>query len=643
MKRSKIPKQLLTISLAIAIIFANFTMPVQTFAEASVTPEAAMENYLNEKIITSGGENVVKKDNLTYDIGLKTTSNSPINSVRFRDASDGYKAAWKVDPSSAEYLNAKALYTAPSKSILKRPAADEGAFPAKVTVMLYEESTSKSDINSGAAAPLASQDVTINLLPDNPVYNVTFEAVNSKTKKPVTNAVIKVEKDWNTVTPEEGGIYKMTAGDVFNVTAEAPGYKKYINSSFTATASGKVSLPIDEIITKNITFNVKDEKGTPVKNPEITVKKGGSRISAQSDGTYKLEVGQKYSYTITADGFNDVTDTITLSETSSETIEVEMTAAVFHKVTFKISDKKGPVTGAGITVREGYNDVSPESDGSYMLKEGIEYKYTVNKSGYETKTESFTVTENTEISVVLSKTIYKYLVNINPVDSQGKTISNATVKVEYYDDYDWEYYEVEPESGTTYELYPSTEYTISVSAPGYTSKTISSYTPSGDDEEIDYKITLIKKESPDQGKVDAVKKQFDNELGALRPSFKTDPNINTFVLNKIKGYSGLDTSGITVELASADSNVIGTDGTIHYITNSLNPYGGVNSENVSCTFKIKCGSAEAVTLSRTVTVGWDQNYFNEKIKADRDSMTIDRILGSNKDKNNITSDLTLPR
>ena len=250
MKSSKIPKQLLTFLLAFVMVFSNLLMPADVFAEGTpATAEEALNTYLAEKIISSGGDAVVRSaDGLTYDIGLKTPSGSSITSVRFKNAPSPYITAWKVDEKAISdgYLFHK-NHAEPSVPVKKRSASTEGAYNAKVTVMIFNEGTSKSDINSGTAVPAASKDITLKILPEDPVYSVSFKAVDSKTQSEINGATVTVEKDWNTVYPD-GNIYKMPKSDVYNVKATANGYKNYINSSFTATADGEVKLPMEKIL-----------------------------------------------------------------------------------------------------------------------------------------------------------------------------------------------------------------------------------------------------------------------------------------------------------------------------------------------------------------------------------------------------------
>ena len=43
------------------------------------------------------------------------------------------------------------------------------------------------------------------------------------------------------------------------------------------------------------------------------------------------------------------------------------------------------------------------------------------------------------------------------------------------------------------------------------------------------------------------------------------------------------------------------------------------------------------------TVGWDRDYYNDQMKAEKESLTWDKIKGSNTSENEVNSDLTLPQ
>ncbi len=569
MSKLKIPKKILSLLLVFTMMLANIVIPTTSYAAESVTPEECMEQYLSQKIISNGGEGIVRSaDGLTYEIGFKTPSGSEINSLRFINVPKPYRVVWHIDSTDAEYLTA-GLDTLPVRSIKKRPAPTEEPFSVKVTLKLFDDTVTDNDIWGNNVPPLLTKDITIKILPKEPVYDVSFETIDTKTKATIPNATIQVEKGYQTIKPENE-TDKKPKGEIYTVTAEAQGYRKYTNNSFTATKNGKEILELEPLEMVTAKFNVKDAEGNPVAKPDITIKKGYSTIEAEKDGSYKLEKGTDYTYTVSANNY------------TSETKKINLT-----------------------------------------------------------KDENFTV--------VLKKDIKNYNVTFNVMDQNKKPVKNPKIEVSYteYDDWEMDYvnYPAAKNPDGSFQLSKNQTYDYTITAPGYR-KATGTIKPSGDKADYKYDVILsIDKpiDPADQKKVDAIKKEYDKEFGALKPDYKTDKNIVALVQKKIEGYKNLDTKGVTVSLANSDdTDIIGSDGKINYVAKN-NLSGSINSVNIGCTFKISCGNAEVITKERNATIGWDRTHFNQKMKEESKKLTIDKLLNGNTDKTAITEDLTLPR
>ena len=440
------------------------------------------QNYIdNNKIIQNGGDSVVKSsDGFSYDVGLKTPSGSSITTLRLKKESSTskYKSGWYLEES--EYLKPQPPTYSGSRVILKRPSANEGKYSFHATLKLFDIATANADIDSGVAQPLAEQTFTISLAPEEKVYQVLFKAVDKETKEKINGAVIKVEKDWSTVTPQEDGSYSMKPSEVFTVSAEANGYVTYKNTAFQASKDGEQVLELERVKNNLYTyrFDVKNSKGAAIENATISV----------------------------TEGF--------------------------------------------------YDTVQPEADGSYKLSQGKTYRYRISAPKYEDEIGEINPSEDRVLEVVLK--------------------SSAVI---------------EPEDTT---------------------------------------------------KVEDAKKAFDNELGALRLKFKNAKNINEVVLEHLAA-DGVDTNGLTVSVnTTEDENYISKDGVIHYVKDET--FGGyVYSKNIPCTFKFKSGEAEAVSNRRTVTIGWDLDFFYEQMQKECDALTADKLLGENASVEEIKKDLTLPQ
>ena len=410
-----------------------------------------------------------------------------------------------------------------------------------------------------------------------------------------------------------------------------------------------------EAATYDVSFKAVDsESGTEISGAAVTLEENWSTVSPTA-GVYKaLSEEKTYTLKITADGYQDYKENFTPSQGGE--VKIPMTKASYSTIKFNVKNSSGKsIEDASVKVKQGYYDiVTPQSDGSYKLKNGVTYNYNVEAANYTSiYSVSFTPSGDQTIDVTMTKNISKYNVTFKPVDSNDGEISGAAVKVTYEEsdyDEDWNWVTqdvtVEPEKDGSYKLSKSTTYTYTITADGYETAT-GTYKPSGDDEDITKKITLksTKTVDPaDQTKVDAIKKKFDGELGVLRPNYTTDKNIADTVLAKIKTYTDVTTDGVTVELKkSGDADYIKDDGTIVYKTGALNEWGNNSTTVTGSTFVFKAGNAEAVSDARGVTICWDRDYFKSQMQKEADSLVWDTIRNANLTEEEVTTDLILPQ
>ena len=147
-----------------------------------------------------------------------------------------------------------------------------------------------------------------------------------------------------------------------------------------------------------------------------------------------------------------------------------------------------------------------------------------------------------------------------------------------------------------------------------------------------------------QARVDAAVAAYNDELGALKPSFANgDTNIAAYVQARMEAKADLNMDGVTVTLKSSDEpDWIAADGTITYNAGELNAY-GMNSKNVACVFTFSCAGQAADTGSRNATIGWNQTYYNGKMATEAEGITFDLIKGENESAEAISSNLVLPQ
>ena len=556
---------------------------------------AAME-YLKSRYVNGTGRitstySTREEGSYNTTIPLTSDKNALVNSISMAyengqgtvpGESGWYKSGWYIKNQDEVKDLFKKTWTPrnPRSIVLNRPAAGEEPREFHVILRLFDKSADdKSVINAETAdttdsQALAEAEFTITILPKEATYDVAFKVIDKDTNEEIPGAKITFQKNWSDV-PASNGIYQgLALNQEYSLAVEADGYKSSSNYSYylpSGLETGKtntIEIPLEKIVFYHIAFRVKDSSGNEIKDPKITVKQGWTTIKAESDGTYKLQKGVGYTYTISADG-------------------------------------------------------------------------------YEEKTGSITPSGSEPVTVELKKTFNKYNVTFQPVCDE-ELIHDATITVTHEEEDEWD-----EDEGTTvtdkanengsYTLNKDVTYTYTIEAEGYKTAT-GTYTPSGEKQDITERITMepTDVELSAREKVAAIKKKFDDELGALRPKYATDKNINEMILEKIKKYDGIDTSDVTVSVKTSDNTeYIKEDGTIQYNKGTLST--ATNVHNVECEFQFKCKKATAVSEKRTVTVGWDQEYFKSQMQKEADSLNWDTIKGKNITADDVTTDLTLPQ
>lgn len=471
--------------------------------------------------------------------------------------------------------------------------------------------------------------------------------------------------------PSSPGKVKFKRADVdqdFTVTLKLfpSGTDETVINGETATSENTAALATQDFIitilgkgetvapsTFDVSFKPVDSKtGEEISGANITLEQNWSKIYP-TNGVYKnLSKDKKYILKITADGYLDYRDDF--QPTQGGDVSIELTKSSYSTIRFHVKDSSGKtIDGASVVVKKGYYNsdiVKPEADGSYKLKNGVTYNYTIDADDYTSVNSiSFTPSGDQTIDVTMTKNISKYNVTFKPVNSNDENITDTKITVTYDEEDDWgdeETITVDPEKDGSYKLDKSKTYNYTITADGY-EKATGTYKPSGDDKDITKKITLksTKTVDPaDQEKVNAIKTKFDKETSVLRPDFSKDKKITDLVLRKIQGYTDLTTDGVTVELkTSGDTDYIKDDGTIVYKTGALDQWGNNSTTVTGNIFVFKAGNAEAVSGETRATICWDRDYFKSQMQKEADSLTWNTIKNANLKEDEVTTDLTLPQ
>lgn len=165
-----------------------------------------------------------------------------------------------------------------------------------------------------------------------------------------------------------------------------------------------------------VRFDVKDAAGTAI-DATVTLKKGYTGLTAGTDGSYALTVGEKYTYTVEKKGYEKVTQEFTAQE-GNNTITVTLVKLPVITLKFTPDD-------AAVTLKQGNTTVYKESADSekgknvYIAAKNTDYTYTVSKFGYETATGTIKVETGDVNKTVTLTEAAKYSVTFNITKPEG--------------------------------------------------------------------------------------------------------------------------------------------------------------------------------------------------------------------------------
>lgn len=167
-----------------------------------------------------------------------------------------------------------------------------------------------------------------------------------------------------------------------------------------------------------VRFDVKDAAGTAI-DATVTLKKGYTGLTAGTDGSYALTVGEKYTYTVEKKGYEKVTQEFTAQE-GNNTITVTLVKLPVITLQFTPDD-------AAVTLKQGNTTVYKESAASstgknvYIAAKNTAYTYTVSKFGYETATGTINVATTDVNKTVKLTELAKQTVTFNITKPEGVT------------------------------------------------------------------------------------------------------------------------------------------------------------------------------------------------------------------------------
>jgi gliding motility-associated-like protein len=297
-------------------------------------------------------------------------------------------------------------------------------------------------------------DETITMTPETHTITITVVDENGD---PIAGATVTINGE-NYTTDENGQVTIELPDGEYDYTVEADGYNDFTG---TITVGGE---DVDEAVimiaeqeeTHTVTITVVDENGDPIEGATVTI--NGEEYVTDENGQVTLELPNgEYDYTVTIDGYDDFTGTITVGgEDVDET--VTMTTET-HTVTITVVDENGdPIAGATITINGETYTTDENGQVTLELPNG-EYDYTVTIDGYEDFTGTITV-DGENVDETITMITETHTITITVLDENGDPIEGAIVTI------DGEEYVTDENGQVTLEL-PNGEYDYTVTIDGY--------------------------------------------------------------------------------------------------------------------------------------------------------------------------------
>ena len=290
-----------------------------------------------------------------------------------------------------------------------------------------------------------------------------------------------------TLTNNAGKLYYNDEAVEVDINGAVVGDNRYVlpagKYTYTVTKDGAISthtftVSQDDTVTTitpvpattaTISFSVTPDNAAVVVKKDID----GSAVDPEEDDTYNLIVGETYSYTVSAEGYETKSGMFTVSDGGQTiTAELEISTASTYEVTFNVTP-----SDATVAVMSGDTVIQPETDGTYQLPAG-NYTYEVSAGGYVTKTGTFTVSDEAiDVSVkleVFQSSAYRLTVTTYPKRSSVVVRDSGGNPVT-----------ADPDG--SYQL-PDGEYTYEVSKPGYKTESIG-FVVAGEDLDLSFTLT----------------------------------------------------------------------------------------------------------------------------------------------------------
>jgi uncharacterized membrane protein len=289
-----------------------------------------------------------------------------------------------------------------------------GSYSYSVNKAGYIEATGTVNVSGSA--------VTENVLLEELKWTVTF-IVKDESSTALEGATISVNgSDLITNSSGEASIDLPDGDYPWSVTLSEFGTENGTFSVSGSTVTQNVTLTKTSYL---LSFKVIDTDTNPIEGASIAV--NGTSLSTDASGEASIEVvNGNYPYTVSKDGYNDVSATATVSG-AAVTENVTLNVASYA-VNFTVLDAGfNPVENALISVNGSELNTDANGQASISLVDGS-YNYTVTKENYEQVSASLTVA-GSDVEEGVTLTEQTYLITFKVVDQDAGALESASISI----------------------------------------------------------------------------------------------------------------------------------------------------------------------------------------------------------------------
>jgi hypothetical protein len=253
-------------------------------------------------------------------------------------------------------------------------------------------------------------------------FDIEFTVTEDGSGDPIEGAVVEINGE--TDTTDASGYAVLSANNgTHNYSISHNMFEDITGNVVVNSAAQSIDISMIVLTGYTVTFNVVDEDAIAFENANINIV--GMDLTTDASGMASLTLADgEYPYTVTATGYADIVDTLTVNGAD---LTENITMLEVYTMNFVVTDGTNPVEGAFVVVGSAVLNTDANGEASINALNGT-YYYTVTKAYFETVSGVITidgadVTENVVIRLV-------YYVDFTVTDENSDPIEGAEVIIE---------------------------------------------------------------------------------------------------------------------------------------------------------------------------------------------------------------------